>query len=400
MAMLGPVGLSLAACFPDIPPLEQPLFQDAAVEQGAPGTEAAVEATADAPVEHPEGSDGPPCEPNHADCNGEVADGCETDTLVNPSHCGACFHDCLGGTCYEGACLPVLISDESPYPHALALSNSDGTGDIFWTCEDKNQWVWTASSALSDVKMLAGAPPDSGFVEAGAIGLGSLYVFFVELHASGIWAVAKSGGSLRRVASDSPNGAWDIAVNSTHVFWTNRSEGALRRIVVTAENGIPETIVSEQTKPMPLTLAPDAVFWGDGEDKRILRAGLDGTDPCVIADTLYPPEDIVWDEGIVYWREGDRHDTTQGRVAKAQDVCNSPVDVLADNQGAPRFLAVDDEFVYFNLLEVGTMRRVPKTGGAVEDFYTSLDDIHAIAVDKRAVYWTSWSTGKVFRIAK
>lgn len=117
-------------------------------------------------------------------------------------------------------------------------------------------------------------------------------------------------------------------------------------------------------------------------------------------DTQYAPVDLVWEDGWLYWREGNREEPSQGRVAKARDTCGAQVEVLADGQGDPRFMALDDKFVYFNVLMAGAVRRVLKAGGPVEDFYVSADDTHGIAVDKRAVYWSSWETGKVFRLAK
>jgi hypothetical protein len=55
------------------------------------------------------------CEPGFADCNGDPRDGCEVDTTSNPSHCGMCARACTfangagvcsGSTCMLGACMP------------------------------------------------------------------------------------------------------------------------------------------------------------------------------------------------------------------------------------------------------------------------------------------------------
>jgi hypothetical protein len=45
------------------------------------------------------------CAPGFADCNGQVADGCEVDTLTDPGNCGFCGNGCgLGQTCVGGVC--------------------------------------------------------------------------------------------------------------------------------------------------------------------------------------------------------------------------------------------------------------------------------------------------------
>lgn len=55
------------------------------------------------------------CNPGYADCNGSAADGCEVDLQTNRDNCGACGsvctfdnagRDCLAGQCTMGACLP------------------------------------------------------------------------------------------------------------------------------------------------------------------------------------------------------------------------------------------------------------------------------------------------------
>ena len=53
------------------------------------------------------------CDPGRADCNGDPADGCETD-LHSPFNCGACNRPCLlpnaGGTCTTGTCQIALCN--------------------------------------------------------------------------------------------------------------------------------------------------------------------------------------------------------------------------------------------------------------------------------------------------
>ena len=50
------------------------------------------------------------CEPGWGDCNGNSADGCETNLMVHGGHCGGCGHSCdtaAGQPCINGACLMV-----------------------------------------------------------------------------------------------------------------------------------------------------------------------------------------------------------------------------------------------------------------------------------------------------
>lgn len=50
------------------------------------------------------------CAEGWADCNGDPADGCETDLRIHPANCGACGNACniaAGQPCIEGKCLMI-----------------------------------------------------------------------------------------------------------------------------------------------------------------------------------------------------------------------------------------------------------------------------------------------------
>ena len=65
----------------------------------------------------------------------------------------------------------------------------------------------------------------------------------------------------------------------------------------------------------------------------------------------------------------------------------------------PTDLAVDDQYVYWvDDLPVGTIMRVPKTGGTPSVVAHDASPV-AIAVDANAVYWSDFG-GNLWRLAK
>lgn len=47
------------------------------------------------------------CEGGYGDCDGQAANGCETDVASDPAHCGGCAEACASGErCEEGTCMP------------------------------------------------------------------------------------------------------------------------------------------------------------------------------------------------------------------------------------------------------------------------------------------------------
>ena len=60
----------------------------------------------------------------------------------DPSNCGACGHDCLGGLCTSGQCQPVALVPAQPGPFGLTL-----TADrVYWSNFEGEQVM----SALKD----------------------------------------------------------------------------------------------------------------------------------------------------------------------------------------------------------------------------------------------------------
>lgn len=49
------------------------------------------------------------CAEPFADCDDDAENGCETVLTSDPSSCGACGHDCLGGACTDGVCGPATL---------------------------------------------------------------------------------------------------------------------------------------------------------------------------------------------------------------------------------------------------------------------------------------------------
>ena len=65
----------------------------------------------------------------------------------------------------------------------------------------------------------------------------------------------------------------------------------------------------------------------------------------------------------------------------------SDVVVLAADQDHPWGVAIDDTHVYFTCQGDGTVKRVPKDGGAVETLASGLTYPRAIGVDDQEVFW-------------
>lgn len=102
----------------------------------------------------------PTCSTGLADCDGNPATVCETDTRTNATHCGACNRTCGGtATCQAGDCLPEKLTDALNKPFGLALAGPRliwHEGDLIRGCRTAD--CNASKIALVDVNMGAGYP--------------------------------------------------------------------------------------------------------------------------------------------------------------------------------------------------------------------------------------------------
>lgn len=70
----------------------------------------------------PGDANAPACKAPLADCNGDGT--CDTSIDNDPKNCGACGHDCGGGTCGGGKCQPQTLMDKLANPVSLAVNTT------------------------------------------------------------------------------------------------------------------------------------------------------------------------------------------------------------------------------------------------------------------------------------
>jgi hypothetical protein len=348
------------------------------------------------------------------------------------NNCGACGHSCLGGACTDGKCAPIV----------LASGQGDSASGVPW---------YPYTSDIGDP--LQG--PDR-------IAVDESHVYWLNLRGE-VMRVPLSGGKVERVASTKPGPAW-IALDAQFVYFSTLGAEIFR---VPKAGGTPVLLVPAKTGrpwimllpgdpyPIELKVSSDQLQWADGSGA--YSCPVTGCGGALKTLDLGSPDSLPFSfaidaSGLMYASEED-HDPSTGTASYATTVfrdgqwkgiagptayyeliggahevyalattdfgpvgvvrwSESSVTFLASGNsvpGAPRSLALDDNFAYWvnaapNEIDrqkrTASVVRCAKTGCASPEVLADGQIVpRAVAVAKGAVYWTT-GDGDVMKLAK
>jgi hypothetical protein len=238
------------------------------------------------------------------------------------------------------------------------------------------------------------------------------------------------------IATD-PGQPMALAVDATHVYWTNATTGDVRRAPITG--GPAQTLFDG---PTGVDLGDGLVRAGadvyftigdaDGGVFRCPATGCGAGGPVPVVAPLDTPQFVgLGDGGVLLFTEG----TFSGRVGRCTLPCASPAEFVAGAEGFPRFVAGDNGSVYWSTLIPGGgnlrtgvgvqttlvsgqavqqvevnggevlfaargsgVKGVPSGGGTPRRLYEPLTQTERFAVDGTLIYFNdSTSSGRIIR---
>jgi hypothetical protein len=277
-----------------------------------------------------------------SDASDAAALTCDAAALSSdPSNCGRCGHDCLGGVCLEMQCQPATL--------ASVISG-------------------TATSSIA---------------------LDTEHVYWSET--PGIMAVLKDGGMPSTVASLPPGATVsDVAVDTSGVYWSVSSNldggtGVFR----SAEGG---TMSFQAGPATSLTLDVNNVYWTEAELEAVRRESKSGTGGVTdIVDygtpASYVVGNIVLAAPLLYWTDALGWPNVSsapilGCTSGPMDCGTSLVDA---GTRAPNGLIVDDAGIFWSTSV--SLNQTALDGGPSSSLYaTTTAPIRALAADADEFY--------------
>jgi hypothetical protein len=218
-----------------------------------------------------------------------------------------------------------------------------------------------------------------------------------------------------------------LAVDATYVYWATESRsggyGQIRRMP--KAGGPAATIADAQTCPRALVIDASYVYWYNGcSAGQLRRASLGGgavfdysiaVDPTEDARVLaadsrnvyfnnygvlgipkaggvqFNVDDVDYVDGLVaddrgvYWVGPLEPGVSSAAVSAYPAGASAPARLVRETPILRAGIALDTTWVYF--ADEG-LRRVPRTGGAVETLFPAASESLRMAVDDLSLYWT------------
>jgi Stigma-specific protein, Stig1 len=204
------------------------------------------------------------------------------DLTSDTHNCGACAHDCLGQTCSNGACTPIVLSSSFVPPGRLTLDSN-------------NLYFTNADGAVRSVPLAGGATSTlvTGQASPEGIAVDATNAYFANNGDGTIKSVPVQGGSATLLAQNQPN-PFALQVGGANVYWTTLASGAgngtLESCAKTGCNLTPATLATGLQYSFGLRVDASNVYWstlnGGGEVHYVPTGG--GVDTAVASQLSYP----------------------------------------------------------------------------------------------------------------
>jgi hypothetical protein len=194
-----------------------------------------------------------------------------------------------------------------------------------------------------------------------ALAIDAHNVYWADSAAGTVNQMPLAGGTVTVLATGSwPNAvAVDSKVLAKNVYWVDYVGGTVNKVpVAKADGGTPVNVVLAPSETQPWNIAIDAtnVYWTDKSNPGSVKSiGINGTNPVTLAQGLGAPWGIAVDANFVYWT--NFNDNT---VVKTPIGGGTVYTLASEPQQNPAAIAVDNVSVYWVDQGGGNILKVAK----------------------------------------
>ena len=330
------------------------------------------------------------CNPNFADCNKNVPDGCEVNTRTDAANCGACGKACaMGQACCNGVCKdPVAYNSDAANCGACGSACAVGGSCCGGLCYPMGQTPDCADCTKNcNGQTIAG--PDFGKGTPTRLGVDPM---------GGL--VTVPGGGLNGVV--------------TPYVWVVMHDSNLANRVDAQSGKVIATYGTRGGNPSRTTVALDDTLWiahrcpntpNDPNCSNVVQLNPDGTPGCIISKAAdgqpMPFNRAIAIDGYGYIWDGTWNDH---RIHKIDPLtCRTVVDIDLTKNGQtsyPYGFAIDARGkMWISTLDAGNWMSVDTNTNQIVDIVTKTYNSYGVVVDRsNNAYFAEWCRNGINRI--
>jgi hypothetical protein len=371
---------------------------------------------------------------------------CGFYTQVDPHNCGTCGHDCGGGACEDGACVPLppgVLASGLVAPTSIAV---DAT-NVYWLSEGVHdvgagplsagvvQVMKCAKTGCNNSPtVLVQVAVDSTLEKDALPGLtvdatNVYWTTVLSLYSCAIGGCNNSPTVLRALPNGGSPAPWNISVVANKVYATASNNGGVYSCLTSGCNDMDAGGLNFLWQGVSAGVITDSTtaYWSSyGGVLSCALGGCNGT-PNLLATpdaTVRSIGQMAVDANDVYWTQGAPSgfetvngsgfgyvaiDTPLGAHQNvyrcAKNGCNNaPTSLVGAMLENPLGLATDGTNVYFtelgdgmaaNATNVGRVAKCAVAGcpGGATTIAGQLENPRGVAVDATSVYWADFGSG-------
>jgi hypothetical protein len=336
---------------------------------------------------------------------------CDADVQVDPAHCGACNHDCTGGSCQNGLC----TLSTSGQPNSLFMYGATDVtvsgSFVYFSVGGTESGVYSCprEGCLATGPKLLTTDVDASYSSPMQIEVYEGNVYWTEYYdVSGAYRTGIDGGGTTRVSKgDSFSYSTNIAVGPGGIFWTNdNSNQKVSVCPLTLCSAAAGTLPNAPNNPANgysegIIIAPDnSIIWA--ENTQIVRCADTACTggPQVVTDTQGPNVfGMAIDNGVLYWGSPFYDELRSCALSGCGGV--SSLIIGNQTQGLISSVAARDGKLYWTMAGTdpndggptsdGVVRRCDVTNCAatVVDLASGQASPSGLAIDDKSVYWSN-----------
>ena len=318
------------------------------------------------------------CLDSWGDCDGNTANGCESP-LTGADSCGACGVKCSGsgpnttGSCKGGACASECAAgfDDCTSAPGCETAVSKDPKNCGACAHDCGGQACVGGECVPSVLYSDANASPTG------LALGASAVFWTDPYLDQV-GMAPKGGGAAKILAESTSSPWGIAADGSSVYWASDFDEAVWKVPQAGGAKVKLASIPSSGTSAGLAVSGGTLYWLGADTLRATPVG--GGTTQVLGNATTPTSlTLVIDSGNAYWGSW-----SDGNVVRMQ-LAGGTTSVLA-SASYPNDVDVDASSLYFG--DDSGLWQVAKSGGTPKLLASATSGVYNVATDGTNVYFS------------